>query len=224
MDVKYALIQLNAHHVPLVIIFQELHALHAPPNVWLVVIQLPALLVPLDLSWTPETAVTVIAWLPIVKYAILHQTVFNAIKDSIFPQDHAFHARTKLKVVLFVTPAQFVLDASKDISYRVELVKYAAQVRAVDFVLDWEHVQHVIVDILSLEVDVFYVLLFFLIVSSVVILLFACNALADIISIMELVWAVGPVSINVSVAIIVPTALNAKVGTISTTQFVSPAL
>ena len=63
-----------------------------------------------------------IVWSPIAKYATPRQIAFNAMKDSISPQDHASHAKIKLKDALSVTPALFVLDALKDISYQAELV------------------------------------------------------------------------------------------------------
>ena len=77
-----------------------------------------------------------IVWSPIAKYATPQQTVFNAIKDSISPQDHASHVKIKLKDALFVTPALFALDALKDISYQAEFVQYVALVKVVGCALD----------------------------------------------------------------------------------------
>jgi hypothetical protein len=128
-----------------------------------------------------------------------------------------------LKDALFVTPALFALDALKDISCQVELVKYVALVKVVGCALDWEHVRRVIVGILFLEGHVSYALLFFRTVSSVVILPFACSALVDIISVMELASVAEQVSINASAATMVPTAPNAKAGTTLTTPYASLA-
>jgi hypothetical protein len=69
-----------------------------------------------------------------------------------------------------------------------------------------------------------YVLLFFRIVSSVVILLFACSALVVIILVMELASVAEQVSINASAATMVPTAPNAKAGTTSTTPYANLVL
>jgi hypothetical protein len=124
-----------------------------------------------------------------------------------------------LKDALFVTPALFALDALKDISCQAELVKYVALVKVVDCALDWELVRRVIVGILFLEGHVFYVLLFFRTVSSVVILPFACSALVDIISVMELASVAERVSINASAATMVLTVPNAKAGTTLTTPY-----
>lgn len=129
-----------------------------------------------------------------------------------------------MKDALFVTPALFALDALKDISYQAELVKYVALVKVVGCALDWEHVRRVIVGILCLEGRVSYALLFFRIVSSVVTLPFACSALVDIISVMELASVAEQVSINASAATMVLTAPNAKAGTISTTPYVNHVL
>ena len=70
----------------------------------------------------------------------------------------------------------------------------------------------------------FYALLLFLTVSSVVILPFACSALVDIISVMELASVAEQVSINASAATMILTALNAKAGTTSTTPYVNHVL
>ena len=171
-----------------------------------------------------EIVVTAIFWSPIAKYATPQRIAFNAIKDSISPQDHASHVKIKLKDALFVTPALFALDALKDISYQAELVKYVALVKAAGCALVWEHVRLAIVGILFLEGHVSYALLFFPTVSSVVILLFACSALVDIISVMEFASVAEQVSINASAATMVLTAPNAKAGTTLTIRYVNHVL
>ena len=93
--------------------------------------------------------------------------------------------------------------------------------KVVDCALDWEHVQRVIVGIQFLEGHVYYALLFFRIVSFVVILPFACSALVDIISVAVLASVAEQVSINASAATMTLAAPNAKAGTTSTTPYVN---